>query len=76
MVVLVSADDSLPQAWAALLRGDTAERDRICAIAEKGLQREEMDEEARAVAKVLSIDFYVKADGTAISTRRMYAAAN
>jgi hypothetical protein len=31
---MMSVDDCLKAAWQALLRGDTAERDRLCALAE------------------------------------------
>jgi hypothetical protein len=76
MVVLVSIADRLQQAFAALLRGDTDERNRLCGLAEKELLHEEMEEKAAATARVLTVDFYVKADGTVIETRKMYAAAN
>jgi hypothetical protein len=31
---MLTADDCLRAAWQALLRGDAAERDRLCALAE------------------------------------------
>jgi hypothetical protein len=72
----MNSEEYLSAAFQALLRGDTAERDRLCKEAERALKQEEMNERARAVAKVLSVDFYVKIDGTAISSKVMYAAAN
>lgn len=72
----MSSQDHLRAAFQALLRGDTDERDRLCKEAEISLKREEMNEKARAVAKVLSVDFYVTADGRAISSKAMYSAAH
>lgn len=68
--------DLLRAAMQALIRGDTDGRDRLCREAERALEQEEMDEKGRAVAKILTVDFYVKSDGTAIETKKMYAASN
>jgi hypothetical protein len=72
----MNSEQCLKAAMQALLRGDIAERDRLCDAAEKATQREEMEEKARATAKILTVDFYVHADGRAVETKKMYAAAH
>ncbi len=64
--------ECLRAAFGALLEGDTVERDRLCRRAEE-LQAAET--KAAAVAKVLSVDFYVTRAGVAIPTKRMAKAA-
>ena len=59
-------------AFDALLRGDRAERDRLCARAEKLLAAET---HGAKVQKALTIDFYVNRRGTAYSSRAMARAA-
>jgi hypothetical protein len=71
-VTFRTSDDCLRGAWAALIRGDTAERDRLCDRARSLMEAEGL---ARATEKVLSVDFYVKLDGTIIPTLLMARAA-
>lgn len=61
-----TSQDALRGAWEALLRGDTKERDRLC---ERGNRLLQADDEAAAVQKLLSVDFYVRPNGTAYSSR-------
>jgi hypothetical protein len=63
----------LKEAFQALLAGDTDKRDDLCA---KSKLAQEAELKAEAIAIILSIDFYVYADGTAIITKEMYAAAH
>lgn len=63
-----TAEASLKGAFAALLRGDTDERDRLCKRAEILLEAENY---ANAVEAVLSVDFYVFGNGTVIPTKEM-----
>lgn len=58
-----TAKDCLQGEFAALLRGDTAERDRLCARAERLI---EVEQYADAVERVLDTNFYVTAGGVAI----------
>ena len=67
----MTTDDHMRAAWSALLRGDTAERDRQCDLAKAALIEEEREEVIRAATRVMSVDFYVKADGTVIPTSAM-----
>lgn len=67
-MVSATSKECLQAAWAALLQGDTAERDRQCARAETLLVAEQY---ADAVTKVLSVDFYVTKSGVAILTKHM-----
>lgn len=65
--------DSLKAAFAALLEGDTAERDRLCRLAEMQMQAEAR---SAALAQVLGTDFYVSADGTAYTGRAVFNMVN
>lgn len=64
----MTPQDTLAAAFAAIKRGDYAERDRLCAQAQLELRKDARD---RALARVMAVDFFVKADGTAISSRAM-----
>ena len=68
-----TAESSLKAAFAALLRGDTAERDRLCQRAEVQHQAEAR---SRAIAKVLATDFYVNQRGTVYPSRAVFEAGN
>lgn len=59
-------------AFQAILRGDYAERDRLCERAKVLIAAEGA---ATAVERVLSADFYVSRNGIAIPTLKMAAAA-
>jgi hypothetical protein len=72
MSLETTSQDCLRGAWAALLRGETGERDRLCARAEKLLEAERM---ASAVEKVLAVDFYVDRKGRSFPSREMAARA-
>lgn len=63
-----TSKESLRAAFNALLRGDTTERDRQLARAKTLIAAERY---ADAVTRVLSVDFYVKKDGTVIPTKCM-----
>lgn len=52
-------------AWQAILAGDYTERDRLCERTRRLMPAEHV---ANAVERVLSVDFYVTARGTAIPT--------
>ena len=67
-----TSQDCLRAAFAALLRGDTAERDRQVARAEVLLKAEQY---ADAVTRILAVDFYVGRDSVAIPTKCMAKAA-
>jgi hypothetical protein len=71
-----TSGELLKEAMSALLKGDTAGRDRFCKEAEAALKREEREKVLRAEAKIMQVDFYVFADGRAVSSKRMYAAAH
>ena len=58
-----TTEDCLRGAFAALLRGDTAERDRLCARAERLVEAEQY---ADAVERVLDTNFSVTPGGVAI----------
>jgi hypothetical protein len=64
----ITSADCLHAAMSALLRGDTTERDRLCERAKRLIDAED---HAARVERVLSVDFYVRADGVAISTVAM-----
>lgn len=57
---------------AALMRGDTAERDRLCRRAEVLLNAEA---KSRALAMVMAVDFMVDSKGTAYRTRDLLRVA-
>jgi uncharacterized DUF497 family protein len=59
---LGTSQECIREAFAALLKGDTKERDRLCARAIAI---------AAAVEKVLAVDFYVMRNGTVIRTIAM-----
>jgi hypothetical protein len=63
-----SSEGCLRGAWDAILRGDYAERDRLC---ERGKALADAEDHARAVETVMSRDFYVTPSGTVIPTKRM-----
>lgn len=67
-----TSGDCLKAGWAALLKGDTAERDRMVARARTLMAAED---HAARVERVLSVDFYVTARGTAVPTKTMAQAA-
>jgi hypothetical protein len=69
----MTADDMLKAAWSAALRGDMAERDRLCALMKIQLEAETR---ARAIATVLASDFMVDAKGVAYRSVDIYAAGN
>ena len=55
----------LRAAFQAILRGDTAERDRLC---QRGGSLEEAEAKAAAVERVLGVDFYVTTSAIVIPT--------
>jgi hypothetical protein len=63
-----TSSDGLKAAMSALLRGDAAERDRLVERTKRLLEAEDY---AARIERVLSVDFYVRADGVAISTVAM-----
>ena len=63
--------EHLKGAWAALMRGDADERDRLCALAETEIKAKAR---SRAIENLLKIDFLVYADGRTVSTREVLAA--
>ena len=58
----MSVDDNLRAAWAALLRGDTDERDRQCDLAKAALE----DEKTAGLRRLMETDFFVTPDGRVI----------
>lgn len=68
-----TSEGCMKAAWAALLRGDTTERDRLIARC-RALMRAEQD--VRAVVRVMVVDFYIAEDGTAYPTVAMAKAAH
>ncbi len=67
-----TSQECIQHAFAALLRGDTGERDRLC---KRGGTLLKAEEYADAVQRVLAKDFYVTPEGVAIPTKRMAKAA-
>ena len=67
-----TAAGCLQAAWAALSRGDEAERDRLCQRAKLLVAAENR---AAAIERVMTVDFYVTAAGVAIKTTTMARAA-
>lgn len=67
-----TAKGCLEMAFAALLRGDLDERDRLC---KRGALLADAEEKAGRVERVLAVDFYVTAAGISIPTRAMARAA-
>lgn len=67
-----TSQECLRAAYQALRRGDTVERDRLCARATTLLH---VERHAGAVEKILAIDFYVNGRGVAIPTQTMARAA-
>lgn len=63
-----TSEGCLKGAWAAILRGDYAERDRLCDRAKTLVEAERV---ANAIERVLLVDFYVSTDGRAVSSREM-----
>lgn len=74
-----TSQDLVREALQAIIKGDYEERDGLIQEAHKAVKREEYEyKEAKikAEAKILTIDFYVKADGTVIQTSKIYAATH
>lgn len=67
-----TTEECLRQGFAALLRGDTAERDRLVRRAEKLMEAEHY---AGAVERVLTVDFYVSRRGVAYRSTDLARAA-
>ncbi len=67
-----TSDGCMRLAFQAILRGDTAERDRLCERARVLIAAEG---QAEAVERVLAVDFYVTRAGVVVPTTRMAAAA-
>lgn len=67
-----TSDECIRAAWAALMQGDTKERDRLCHRAGTLLDAED---HAAAVGRVLAKDFYVTAHGICIPVGMMARAA-
>lgn len=67
-----TSEGCMKSAFSAILRGDYAERDRLCARARALMEAEH---HADAVERVLFVDFYVNSLGVAVSTRAMAKAA-
>ncbi len=67
-----TSEGCLRAAYQALLRGDTAERDRLCKRAEALLQAEHY---ASAVERLLAKDFYITPSGVCIPTEKMAKSA-
>lgn len=67
-----TAKDCLRDAMQAILRGDYAERDRLCKRAQALLAAED---HAAAIERVMAVDFYVTRRGTVIPVQRMAQAA-
>jgi hypothetical protein len=63
-----TSNEALQAAWAALLRGDTLERDRQC---ERAKHLNEAEVYAAAMQRALSIDFYVNTRGVAYPAREL-----
>lgn len=62
----------LRMAFQAIMRGDYAERDRLCERAKALIAAEG---EAAAMQRVLAVDFYVTSNGISIPTMKMAAVA-
>lgn len=67
-----TSDECMKAAWQAILRGDYAERDRLCERAKSLIEAEQT---ASAIQRMLAVDYYVTASGTAVPTARMAKAA-
>jgi hypothetical protein len=63
----MSADEHLKAAFAALLKGDLAERDRQAALAEAALNATP----DKAIKRLMEIDFFVTPRGTVIPAVKM-----
>ena len=63
-----TSEAALKGAFEALLRGDLAERDRLCDRAEALIKAEQR---SSAIESVLSVDFYVDTRGRAVSSKAM-----
>lgn len=72
MLMPKTSDNCLRAAMQALVRGDTAERDRLVRRGEMLMRAEE---QCAAVARVLSVDFYVDSRGRAFPSATMARAA-
>lgn len=67
-----TSDGCMRLAFQAILRGDYADRDRLCERARALIAAEG---EAVSVQRILSADFYVTRSGVAIPTSKMAAVA-
>ena len=67
-----TSEECLKNAFSAILRGDYAERDRLCDRAKALMQAEE---HAAKVERVMSADFYVTSAGKVYPTVAMAKAA-
>lgn len=67
-----TSDGCAKLAFQAILRGDTAERDRLC---ERSRELIAAEGRAAAMEHVLSVDFYVTRGGVCIPTIKMAKAA-
>ena len=63
-----TSEECMKGAWQAILRGDYAERDRLCDRARILMEAEKL---AGAMQRVLAVDFYVTGRGVTIPTRLM-----
>ena len=68
-----TTEDCMKAAWQAILKGDYAERDRLCERAKILLEAEN---NAYKVERALSVDFYVSNIGECIPIKIMTKAAN
>lgn len=67
-----TAKECLQAAFQATIRGDYAERDRLC---KRGATLADAEHHAAAVERVLAVDFFVTARGIVIPTLTMAKAA-
>ena len=71
----MNSGDYLRAAWAATIRGDTAERDRLCELGKIALRAEERSARIRSMSGIMQVDFYVTKSGVAFSTKDMMGKA-
>ena len=67
----MTTEDHLRAAYAALLAGDTAERDRQCELAKRALE----EERTTGVKRLMEVDFFVTPAGVVIPITAMMARA-
>jgi hypothetical protein len=63
-----TSEKCMKGAWQAILRGDYAERDRLCDRARLLIEAEK---QAGAMQRVMAVDFYVTDRGVAFPTKLM-----